>query len=345
METTGSAPNESSALVPSYLDPVVALVQHFLDGKITSSHTHDAYRRDLICWLDFCGARDVRPLEAWPDDVQRWIGELAVGDPFTGRRPEAGTTRARRLGAVSSWYRWLIRNGHAQRNPAMLLKEERPVRAPRKAPALSDAEAGKLLATADADRNPRTAAIAWLLLTTGIRVGELVAANIADQGQYRGFAVLNITGKGGKIRPVRIAPSAHDRVEAYLATRTDVDRRPVVVDQAGAGTDRPLIATLDGNRIDRQAVRLLLRRLAKTAGLSPVLVDRLTPHSTRATYITASIAAGVPIRDIQEAAGHASPVTTEGYDRLSGSVERSPAEIVARLFDADRLDALRKATT
>lgn len=318
-------------------DRVAELTRQWFDSR-KSDHTEAAYRLDLASWLGWCRANEVAALDARFGHVMEWLAELAQGDPRTGRRPESGSTRARRLGAISGWYRWLIRHDAAARNPAKLEREERPVLAPRRAPALSDDQAERLLSAADAD-TLRAAAIVWLLLTTGIRVGELIAANIGDIGQDRGVTVLHVHGKGGKTRMVEVEPYTMHRVSAYLAARADVDLRPVVADQAGAGHVRPLIATATGGRVDRKEVRRVLKRLAKTAGLPAALVDRLTPHSTRATFVTTSIDGGAPIRDIQLAVGHASPVTTEGYDRSAWSPDRSPSRLVAKRFHAARIDA------
>ncbi len=310
-----------------------------------SQHTREAYRRDLASWLNWCRSVDLHPLEAWPGDILAWLTYLATGDPARNKAPEAGNTQDRRLGAVSSWYQWLVRHTVAHRNPAHIGTHERPVRAPRRAPALSDKQTEDLLAAADAYPNPRAAAIVWLMLTTGIRVGELIAANVGDIGQDRGVAVLHVRGKGGKTRMAEIEPSTYVRLHAYIGVRRDADLRPVPAAQAGAtsGNDRPLIATANGKRIDRKEVRLLLKRLAATAGLPDDLADRLTPHSTRATFITTSLEDGVPIRDVQYAAGHVSPVTTEAYDRSRWSPDRSPSRRVARRFRTDRLDARRDA--
>lgn len=296
-------------------DTLGRLVAAYLRTR-KSDHTRRAYRHDLTSWLDHCAAAGTNPLDAWPANVQIWLADLTD-------RGESGSTRARRLAAVSSWYGWLLRHQAAARNPATLDRAERPVRAPRKAPALSDEQAAQLLATADAD-SPRAAAIIWLLLYTGIRVGELLAANVADLGMERGHPVLHVHGKGGKTRTVPIVPPVSARLAAYLHPGGP---RGVLVPahQAGAGTDRPLIATAAGKRLDRKEVRRQLLRLARKAGLPQALVATLTPHSTRATYATAALDDGVPVRDVQYALGHASPVTTEGYDRSSLSPERSPA--------------------
>ncbi len=50
-----------------------------------------------------------------------------------------------------------------------------------------------------------------------------------------------------------------------------------------------------------------------------------------------SLDAGVPLRDVQEAASHADPRTTIRYDRARGSLDRHATYIVAAyLADAAR---------
>ncbi len=314
-------------LVPAATSPYAraeALREEFLATRKDRVNTHDAYTRDLRSWLDWCIARNVDPLDAWPAHCARWQTELAQGDPATDRKAEAGTTRARRLGAVSAWYRWLIRHQAAPRNPALLEGAERPVRAPRRAPALSAEQAEKLLAAADTD-TPRAAAIVFLMIYGGLRSGELIEANVGDIGMTDGELILNVRGKGGKTREVRVNPVVWQRLTAYLAARPDATALPVPAAEAGAGKDRPLIATYRGNRIDRKQIRLLLRRLATEAGLPEQVVDNLRPHSTRATYATRSIAAGLDVRAVQGTMGHASLDTTVGYDRSKVTPDRDPA--------------------
>jgi integrase/recombinase XerD len=300
-----------------------ALCAEFLAGK-KSAHTKDAYRRDIRRWLDFCAARDVDPLAAWPAHVQRWLAELAEGDPVVNRKPETGTTRARRLAAVSSWYGWLVRHQAAPRNPAELERAERPKRAPQRTPALSSGQAEKLLAAADAD-SPRAAAIVYLLTYTGIRVGELIAANGGDIGMTDGEMVLHVRGKGGSTRDVRLNTYVLARLGAYEATRRDRTQLPARQVHAGAGHDRPLIATYRGSRIDRKEVRRLLLRLAKEAGLPAQVAARMSPHVTRATYATSSFANRLDGRAVQVTMGHANFDTTAGYDRSKVTAERDPA--------------------
>jgi integrase/recombinase XerD len=53
------------------------------------------------------------------------------------------------------------------------------------------------------------------------------------------------------------------------------------------------------------------------------------PHTLRHAFITAALDAGVPLRDVQEAASHADPRTTIRYDRARGSLDRHATYIVA----------------
>jgi integrase/recombinase XerD len=68
-----------------------------------------------------------------------------------------------------------------------------------------------------------------------------------------------------------------------------------------------------------------VKRLARRAGVT----KRISPHSLRHSFITAALDAGVPLRDVQEAASHADPCTTIRYDLGRGSLDRHATYIVA----------------
>jgi integrase len=58
-----------------------------------------------------------------------------------------------------------------------------------------------------------------------------------------------------------------------------------------------------GERMNRYAADGMVKRLARRAGIT----KRISPHSLRHSYITATRDAGVPLRDVQETASHADP--------------------------------------
>src|SRR4051812_14836197 len=80
-----------------------------------------------------------------------------------------------------------------------------------------------------------------------------------------------------------------------------------------------------GGRMDRYAADRTVKRPARRAGIT----KRISPHSLRHSFITAALDAGVPLRDVQEAASHADPRTTMRYDRGRQSLDRHATYIVA----------------
>ena len=80
-----------------------------------------------------------------------------------------------------------------------------------------------------------------------------------------------------------------------------------------------------GRRLDRHGAGRIVRKVARRAGIAKAI----TPHTLRHAFITAALDAGVPLRDVQEAASHADPRTTMRYDRARGSLDRHATCVVA----------------
>ena len=88
---------------------------------------------------------------------------------------------------------------------------------------------------------------------------------------------------------------------------------------------RPLRLGQNGKRMDRHGAARVVRRVARRAGID----KPIGPHTLRHAFITAALDAGVPLRDVQEAASHADPRTTMRYDRARVSLDRHATYIVA----------------
>ncbi len=106
-----------------------------------------------------------------------------------------------------------------------------------------------------------------------------------------------------------------------LAPRT---ARAIVL-AIGERTGGAVCLAADGKRLDRHAVGRIVRKTALRAGIAKLV----TPHTLRHAFITAALDAGVPLRDVQEAASHADPRTTMRYDRARSSLDRHATYIVA----------------
>ena len=100
----------------------------------------------------------------------------------------------------------------------------------------------------------------------------------------------------------------------------------------GERIDGPIFLGPDGQRLDRHAAGRIVRRVARRAGIT----KKVGPHTLRHAFITAALDAGVPLRDVQEAASHADPRTTMRYDRARVSLDRHATYVAAFLAGAAR---------
>ncbi|MFV9672068.1 MAG: tyrosine-type recombinase/integrase [Acidimicrobiia bacterium] len=96
----------------------------------------------------------------------------------------------------------------------------------------------------------------------------------------------------------------------------------LAVGERGEG---PIFVTDTAERMNRHQAARVVRRLARHAEID----KKISPHSLRHRFITAALDAGVPRRDVQEAASHADPRTTMRYDRARQSLDRHATYIVA----------------
>ena len=152
-------------------------------------------------------------------------------------------------------------------------------------------------------------ALISLLALNGLRVSEATGADIEHLGLERGHRTLTITRKGGKVVTIPLAPRTARAIDLAVDERTD----------------GPVFLAADGRRLDRHGAGRIVHRAARRAGIAKAV----TPHTLRHACITAALDAGVPLRDVQEAASHADPRTTIPYDRARGSLDRHPTYIVA----------------
>jgi len=93
----------------------------------------------------------------------------------------------------------------------------------------------------------------------------------------------------------------------------------------GERVDGPIFLAPDRQRLDRHGAARIVRRVAIRAGIS----KPVGPHTLRYAFITTALDAGVPLRDVQEAASHADPRTTMRYDRARGSPGRHATYVAA----------------
>ena len=315
-----AVPAQPGPLGPT--DPLAEATAAWLAAKKPT--TRDAYRRDLHSWAQFCDRRGQHPLLARKPDADlfgAWLQDTS-GPHLTA------TSAARRMAAVSSWYRYLVACDLHERNPFSAAERPRVDRDYSATAFLDEPSARRLILAAETHRGVtglRDAAMVRLMLQLGVRVTEVCALTVESLGTTGGQRTVTIHGKGGK-RVVRaLPPSAGEALDRYLAAR-NAHRHADPAEPASTDA-RPLFTTESGRAVDRTHLFKLVRRLAREAGLPHP--DSITPHSLRHTFATLATERGADLDDLQDAMGHADPRTTRRYQRSARRLDRDPAHLVA----------------
>ena len=176
-----------------------------------------------------------------------------------------------------------------------------------------DADELTALIHAAAADSPRSHALVLLLGMNGLRISEVLDADVDDLTTERGHRVLLITRRGGKKATIPMSPRTSEAVDPYVGDRVT----------------GPLFITATGKRWQRSEVWRTLRRLARVA--VPGKATTIHPHDLRHAFVTLSLDAGASLRDVQDAAGHADPRTTWRYDRARHNLDRHPTYLVAAM--------------
>ncbi|WP_075595926.1 tyrosine recombinase XerC [Novacetimonas hansenii] len=288
------------------------------DERRASPRTTEAYRGDLHRFLDFLGGHlggevDVAALDALSlADLRAWLAfehDQALR-PRPGHRvttrDRAARTRARRVSALRSFFRYLARH-HGVDNPAPALLAAPRVKKTLPRP-LSHEDAlevpqgvGEIAHTPMASM--RDGALFLLLYGCGLRISEALSLDVADLDRAMSLGggadegVLRIMGKGGKERMVPLLPIVGRALREW--------RRHHPAPVAGA----PLFPGVRGGRLQAAVAQRAMRTWRHMAGLP----DHATPHALRHSFATHLMEGGADLRVIQELLGHASLSTTQRY--------------------------------
>jgi integrase/recombinase XerD len=291
----------STALVPIdryFADGQELALAGFLAGYQGS--TRDAYALDLRQFVVWCTNHARRLFEVHRVDIECFGRELEA-------RGRARATIARRLCTIQGFYRYAEEEGLIAHSPAIHVRRPR-LDYESHATGLDRNELGALLVAAGLS-SARDHALVSLLALNGLRVSEALSADIDALGLERGHRTLTMTRKGGKIVTMPLAPRVARVLDLAIGERLD----------------GPIFIDCDGERLDRHAAGRIVRRVARQAKIT----KRVGPHTLRHAFITAALDAGVPLRDVQEAASHTDPRTTMRYDRGRQSLDRHATYIVA----------------
>ena len=269
----------------------------------TSRLTVDAYERDVRRMAQYAAGRGIAgPAAVTAAHLREFLYTLKD----LGQAP---ATIRRQVSALRTYYRFLVGEGHAARDPTERLESPKGWRS---LPAvLTQPEVERLLAAPNTDEPiaVRDRALLELAYATGMRVSELVGATLQDILFEDGVA--RVLGKGRKERLVPVGRRALGAVALYAREiRPALDR--------GKGRGR-LFLNARGTPLSRVGAWGIIRGAARRASIA----KRVTPHTLRHTFATHLLEGGADLRAVQEMLGHADLSTTQLYTHLDREYLRS----------------------
>ena len=302
-------------------DPwIAAFVRHLGSERNDSANTVAAYRQDIAQLAAFA-FKDAAPPFPWSSVDRYSVRAFLIESQRSGA---AATTTRRKLAAVRTFYKFLLREGAVSRNPCAMV---RGPKAPRRLPEILTREQVVRLIEAplaalkpgDGDGSeggerapsPEAAYAAWrdnavfeFLYSTGARVAEAAGARLRDVDLDTG--VVRLFGKG---RKERLAALGKPAVEALRQSLAFAD---ILWGDAFAPAS-PLFRNLRGGVLTTRSMERQMKRWLPAAGLP----DSLTPHKLRHSFATHLLEAGADLRSVQELLGHASLSTTQIYTHVT----------------------------
>ena len=290
--TTATPSTALATIQPAFTDAERLALAGFLAGY--RGLTRDAYALDLRQFTTWCRARSQNLFAVRRADIEGFARDLEARG-----RARATVTR---LCTIAGFYRYAVEEELLDHSPAAHVRRPR-VDYESHAVALDRNELGALLVAAGLGP-PAEHALISLLALNGLRVSEATGAGIEHLGLERGHRTLTITRKGGKVVTIPLAPRTARAIDLAIGERTE----------------GPVFLAADGRQLDRHGAGRIVRKTARRAGIGKAV----TPHTLRHAFITAALDAGVPLRDVQEAASHADPRTTMRYDTRAGARQPRP---------------------
>ncbi|MBU1182679.1 MAG: tyrosine recombinase XerC [Proteobacteria bacterium] len=286
IETLASEKGYSDNTCRAYMNDLTEFTSYASEGRLPDNeHDRENKRDDKLFMVE---------------DVDHLVIRGYLG--FLHKRNKKKSI-ARKLSALRSFLRYLVRLGIITDNPADLIltpKQDQNIPA-----YLTVDEMFHLLDSIKTDSLAgfRNRAIFETMYSSGIRVSELAGLNIADVDF--GGRVIRVLGKGGKERIVPVGDKALRAVRAYM---DKLRGEGISLSENG-----PLFLNKSRGRLTTRSIGRILENFVREFCISvPV-----SPHALRHSFATHMLDAGADLRVVQELLGHKSLSTTQKYTHVS----------------------------
>ncbi|MDC4163424.1 tyrosine-type recombinase/integrase [Mycoplasma sp. T363T] len=276
--------------------------EFYLDRFISAKRIEGCSNKTLLYYYNTISTllNDInkRIVEIATDDIREYLIKYSQDKQLS----RITIDNIRRI--FATFFSWLEDEDYILKSPVRRIKKVKSISSVKEI--YSDEE---LELMRDSCNNPRDLAIIDMLISTGMRIGEMVSLNISDINFHeREFIVL---GKGNKQRVVYFDARTKLHLLNYLKSRKDKNLALFV------GKKLPY------NRITIGAVETMLRKIGKSLN-----IGRVHPHKFRRTMATVAIDKGMPIEQVQSLLGHKRIDTTLQY----AMVKQSNVKIAHRKY-------------
>jgi integrase/recombinase XerC len=262
--------------------------------KRASEHTVKSYQRDIKHLTRYCTDKS---LLRWADLTQSDIRAHIAG---RHRQGIGSASLQRELSAIRSFYNFLLKKRLVDSNPAQHVKAPKQAR---KLPKTLDVDQinGLLEAGANSALEIRDLAMFELFYSSGLRLSELAALNLADVDLPDNSLIVR-TGKGGKSRILPIGSKAVTAINNWLQQRL----KNVAVSESA------LFVSTRGTRLGQRSIELRLEQWCKKKGIA----EHIHPHMLRHSFAGHLLESSQDLRAVQELLGHSNISTTQIYTHL-----------------------------
>lgn len=250
--------------------------------------------------------RDIREFQAFldqrgslsPEDISNT--EIIAFVLHLKNLGRSTATSNRKVASLRGFFSFLQEQGRISANPCLHIKSPRVER--KEIEYLTLGEVDRLLMLPDTTvKGIRDRALLELLYATGIRVSEVLEANVEDLNLRVGF--ITCTGEFGKARIVPIGRPARAALEEYL-----YDARPKLL-RSKKNSEKSLFVNYNGERITRQGIWKMLKDYGVKAGIDKAI----TPQILRNSFAAHMVQNGADLKSLQELLGHEDVTATQVY--------------------------------
>ncbi|WP_144937844.1 tyrosine recombinase XerC [Pseudomonas alabamensis] len=269
-----------------------AYCAYLRNERQVSGNTIQAYRGDLLKVLAHC--KD-QAIEHWSDLQIQSLRHFIARQHHQG---QSSRSLARLLSSVRGFYRYLIREGLCQHDPANGLS---PPKGERRLPKVLDTDRAQQLLEGGVDDDfiaRRDQAMLELFYSSGLRLSELAGLDLGHLDLPAGL--VHVVGKGNKARVLPVGRKAREALAAWLKLRG-----------LGSPLDGAVFITRQGRRLSTRAIQLRVKVVGERE-----LGQHLHPHMLRHSFASHLLESSQDLRAVQEMLGHADITTTQIYTHL-----------------------------